>query len=241
MEFNQELKNWIDTPEEQRDWARGAELLYRLNGNPIMYRNLMVNPKKKSDIITYHLEKAYKTRINAATHAEVEQMQKQVATIQKKHHFNKSQDGNQFRKGKRIDHDQLPERIQKLYLDNLEILYRMREVHTRMLLMTEQIENKTCPDSDIYPYLKEIIALDKKYRNNWKQYDIYEIGGKSNIDRSDDQQAESYKSIRLINLNKKRYEKTPTDELKNKMLQWYSRVLDPSEKLTDELKRLGIL
>ena len=47
----------------------------------------------------------------------------------------------------------------------------MREVHLR--LRTLSAENTVCPDSERYPFLKELITLDKKYRANWQTYDLY--------------------------------------------------------------------
>jgi hypothetical protein len=46
-------------------------------------------------------------------------------------------------------------------------------------------EDSTCPDSERYPFLKELIELDKKLHANWEEYDHYvlaesqEVKGKS--------------------------------------------------------------
>lgn len=47
----------------------------------------------------------------------------------------------------------------------------MRELHLR--LRTLSLETATCPDSERYPFLKELIALDKKMHNNWNEYDHF--------------------------------------------------------------------
>ena len=47
----------------------------------------------------------------------------------------------------------------------------MREVHLRLRNLSA--ENSVCPDSERYPFLKELIDLDKKYRSNWQKYDSY--------------------------------------------------------------------
>ena len=79
----------------------------------------------------------------------------------------------EFRKGKRADHDQLPEEIQARYVENLDLLRRMREVHLKLRsLSTEQV---SCPDSERYPFLKELIALDKQLHENWNIYDHYVV------------------------------------------------------------------
>jgi len=45
----------------------------------------------------------------------------------------------------------------------------------------------------------------------------------------------------LINLAKGRYRKNPSEELKAQILGWYGKVINPAEKMTKELKDLGIL
>ena len=77
-----------------------------------------------------------------------------------------------FKRGRRADHDSLPPEIQALYVENLSVLRRMREVHLRLRNLS--LETATCPDSERYPFLKELIDLDKKYRSNWQGYDNYE-------------------------------------------------------------------
>ena len=78
--------------------------------------------------------------------------------------------------GKRADHDMLPLEVQALYVENLDILRRMREVHLRLRTMTEKMKDgEMCQDSDRYPFLKELIELDKKYHSNWETYDKAEV------------------------------------------------------------------
>lgn len=52
---------------------------------------------------------------------------------------------------------------------------------------------------------------------------------------------ESKYALRVINLYKGKYKKNPTEEFKAKMLEAYSRVADPKDKLTEELKELGVM
>ena len=86
----------------------------------------------------------------------------------------KSEEFAEFKAGKRADHDLLPVEIQALYVENLDIINRMRELHLK--LRTLSLENTTCPDSERYPFLKEIIALDKRRVANWDTYDHYVAG-----------------------------------------------------------------
>ena len=45
----------------------------------------------------------------------------------------------------------------------------------------------------------------------------------------------------MINLAKGRYAKKPSEELKTQILALYGKVINPTDKLTADLKELGIL
>ena len=171
-EFTEKIQQWLDTPHEQRDYEQGALYLLKLNGNQIMYRNLMSNPRGKAEFIEYHLRKHYSFRVKDLTHAQVVAMDKQVEEIVKKHNtFTEDNPAKEFKQGKRADHDTLPDEIQALYVENLSIVQRMREVHLK--LRTLSTADAPCPDSERYPFLKELIELDTRLHANWDRYDHY--------------------------------------------------------------------
>ena len=171
-EFTEKIQQWLDTPHEQRDYEQGALYLLKLNGNQIMYRNLMSNPRGKAEFIEYHLRKHYSFRVKDLTHAQVVAMDKQVEEIVKKHNtFTDDNPAKEFKQGKRADHDTLPDEIQALYVENLSLLQRMREVHLK--LRTLSTADAPCPDSERYPFLKELIELDTRLHANWDRYDHY--------------------------------------------------------------------
>jgi beta-phosphoglucomutase-like phosphatase (HAD superfamily) len=97
-------------------------------------------------------------------------MSEQVDTIVADH-LSISTEAENFKKGKREDHDQLPEDIQALYVENLSLLQQMRELHLQLRNLS--LDNVTCPDSERYPFLKELINLDKRMHANWDKYDHY--------------------------------------------------------------------
>ena len=203
-QFTLKLQEWMNTPDSQKDWAAGALLLLQLSGNRIMYHNLSINPKGKAEFIKGQLQKYLNFRLQQLTHDEVEEMQQKVDEIVKDvikpdavvvnlapvdagstavtpsianseaSAKGKSEEFAEFKAGKRADHDLLPVEIQALYVENLDIINRMRELHLK--LRTLSLENTTCPDSERYPFLKEIIALDKRRVANWDTYDHYVVG-----------------------------------------------------------------
>ncbi len=172
--FTEQIKLWLETHADERDYAVGALYLLKLSGNQIMYRNLIANPSAKADFIEYQIQKYYNFRVQALTHAQVEEMAEQVKTIADEHHLTDDASTvpeDERRLGKREDHDSLPDEIKAKYVENLSILQRMRELHLRLRSLS--LDNATCPDSERYPFLKELISLDKKLHSNWEEYDHY--------------------------------------------------------------------
>ena len=180
--FTEQLQDWINTPDAQKNWDEGAVLLLQLSGNKIMYRNISVNPKGKAEFIKGQLQKYLNFRLQQLTKDQVSDMQSQVdeivksvikpaATVPDGSASGKSAEFADFKAGKREDHDSLPAEIQALYVENLDIINRMRELHLK--LRTMSLDDATCPDSERYPFLKEIIALDKKRVENWDIYDHF--------------------------------------------------------------------
>lgn len=172
-EFTNKLQTWLSQPREDRDWDEGALMLLQLTGNKIMYRNLSVNPEGKANFIEGKLQQYLEFRLAELTHEQVKEMQHAVEDIVKEHTEFKSDDNEakNFKAGKRADHDTLPEEIQALYVENLDLVHRMRELHLK--LRTMSTTDSTCADSDRYPFLKEFIKLDKKLHDNWNVYDHF--------------------------------------------------------------------
>lgn len=173
--FTEQIKQWLETPQAERDYTVGALYLLKLSGNQILYKNIVSALDKRHDVIEYQLQKYYNFRVKALTHAQVEEMSAQVEAIVAEHIPLAAEADKQPQKGKREDHDLLPDEIKAKYVENLSILQRMRELHLRLRSLS--LENVTCPDSERYPFLKELIALDKKLHANWEAYDHYVAPG----------------------------------------------------------------
>ena len=192
--FTELIQKWLETPTDERDYSVGALYLLKLSGNQIMYRNIMANPKSKAEFIEYNIRKYYNFRVQALTHYQVEEMQKQVDVIAQEH-FSLEEDNpaKDFKKGKREDHDSLPDEIQALYVENLSIVQRMREVHLKLRSLSA--DNATCPDSERYPFLKELIELDKRLHSNWEQYDHF-VGTQSEYPKEEKKTAKTKKTAK---------------------------------------------
>ena len=172
--FTELIGKWLATPETERDYTVGALYLLKLSGNQIMYKNIIAQIDRRRDFVEYQLQKYYNFRVAALTREQVAEMSAQVDTIAADHaleedHTTEAEDSKRL--GKREDHDSLPDDIKAKFVENLSILQRMRELHLRLRSLS--LDNVTCPDSERYPFLKELIALDKKLHANWEAYDHY--------------------------------------------------------------------
>lgn len=170
--FTELIKKWLETPNDQRDYAVGALYLLKLSGNQIMYRNLVPNPSARAEFLEYQLQKYYNFRVQSLTHEQVEEMQQQVDEIVAEH-IPLAANAGANQRGKRDDHDSLPDEIKAKYVENLSILRRMREVHLKLRSLS--LDTAPCPDSERYPFLKELIELDKKMHKNWEVYDHFVV------------------------------------------------------------------
>ena len=262
-QFTLKLQEWLNTPAEKRDLELGATLLLQLTNNKILYRNIKSNLKAHADFIEFKLKRYLQYRLQDLTHEEVSAMQLKVDNIAKEHALDKEvsnakpskTQAQEFRAGKRGDHDTLPAEIQALYVENASLMQKMRELHLQLRNLSTQAS--TCPDSDRYPFLKEIIELDKRYHQNWKAYDSFAASSGETLDGSDktattqssqaeqtlDETArlEQKNILRQINLAKGRYKKNPSEKLKDSILSLYQQLTAPSDALTADLKKLGIL
>lgn len=270
IKFTEKVQAWLDTPAEERDYDQGAIFLLQLSNNQIMYRNLSRNTKKNAQFIEYQIRKYMKFRLADLTHAQVTEMQKAVDKIVALRHLDREETpvnvaddtdvtgedtgtvdapestnvnvSSEFKAGKRADHDSLPIEIQALYVENGNIIHKMRELHMRLRSLS--VENATCPDSERYPFLKELIALDKQYHKNWQVYDSWsaEKAAEGAEQKLIEDERQAQKNIyRQINLTKGRYKKNPTDSLKEQIASLYLQLASPVETLTAELRELGIL
>lgn len=168
--FTEFIKQWLETPSDQRDYSVGALYLLKLSGNQIMYRNIVAQLDRRHDFVDYQIQKYYNFRVQALTHAQVEEMQQQVDVIVAEH-ISLAVNADEHKTGKRDDHDSLPDNIKAKYVENLSILQRMRELHLKLRSLS--LDTAPCPDSERYPFLKELIDLDKKMHANWEEYDHF--------------------------------------------------------------------
>ena len=231
--LTKEIQDWLKNPKATAD---GALLLLRFTGNAIQYNMILRNPQKYHDFVVHELEKRLGYRLAKVTHKEVEDMRAKVSAMGALKE--KSHAADTFKAGQRPDHDKLPEEIQAIYVEQKSILQRMRAVHARLRVI--EASPGICPDSDRYPFLKELIELDTLYHENWAKYDGYNIE-KGEIEQLQDARALSKAAKGFLNLNIRHYVENPTDGMREALLEKWSLVIDPSAALTKKMVDAGLI
>lgn len=239
-DLTKEIKRIIDLPVEDVNIEEAAMLLLRVNRNQILYKNII--HKRNIEKVLYELRKIYNFRTIDESSAKIAEMEKQVIAIIEKNPetTDKKIAEEKIEKGLRADHDQLPEEIKALYLENMNIYPRMRKLHEQLKLM-----NNSLP-CDRYPFLEELIALDAKHRENWRKYNEYKLG--QNITKEVVADPKEVSSARkYLSVNKKKIvtmDGEGKQELLDKMQERYNYLVATNAGISDEqieeYKKLGL-
>lgn len=244
LELTPKIKEWLETEPSQRNLHEGADLLLRVTRNKILYANITRNITRHADTIEYHLKKIYKNRLADITRQQVRSMMVEVDAIAQARGLSGTEGTSsrtELQLGKRADHDELPDEIRQLYVDNAEIHRKMRECHLRIRMITP--ENSTCPDSDRYPWAKELIALDTLYRENWNLYDHYIKGTPpASVQLVTDSRSESRNAARVIHLLLGKYDPAnPDDALAGRIRDTYAKIASPTVTIREKMTAAGLI
>lgn len=170
--FTEQLKAYLDLPEEERSIEVGANLLLRLDLNKNRYNTFIRHSKIPiyRQSLFAHLQKHLRIRLDGFTVEEVARMEPVAVdaakAVDKVAVVNEAGDvvGH---KGKRADHDQLPEMARLQYQENLAIMNKMRRLRTELDIKRQQ----GAMPCDLYELLKQLLSLDEQRLKNWADYD----------------------------------------------------------------------
>ena len=171
-----QIQAYINADPEDRDIEFGAVLLLKLNKNRILFNNITRRPDKFADKLLYELKKFLAIRLDRKTVQDVVTMERQLLPAVEQLLANAeplSTDDEHVPtlvKGKRADHDTLPERVQVLWTDCAGIYKNIKLLHENL----KGMEN--AQPCDRYELLKQLAEQDTYYRTNMKSYDGYKVG-----------------------------------------------------------------
>lgn len=160
------MKLFIEAPDEQRDYDKACEILLRVSGNRVQYRNFISKgPRHFAPYILKRIQDYYEFRLRKITHRQVAEMSAKADEI-----VAKAEDTRRSA-GIRPDHDSLPQEVKAAYVQVLDCINKQRELHMQIRRLA--LHQASCPDSEIYPFVKEIIRLDELRLSLWKKYDSF--------------------------------------------------------------------
>lgn len=156
-----QISDWLNASPKQRSLEDGALLLLRLNANRIMYQQILRN--RLAEKLEYELQKHLNIRLHGLTRAEVAKVEKQVMPRLKKELAN----GEEYR-GRRADHDSLPDKLKALYEHNGT---RWRQMHRLFETLKTMRDAQPC---DRHELVHQLVQLDDAYRADWEKYDHWQ-------------------------------------------------------------------
>ena len=234
------VQKWLSVPQPQRDYQAGALMMLQITSNHIQYANVVRNLKAKSGVVDYELGRYVKAKAKAVEHTQVVAMREKVSVIAHKRNL----DGSKYtdkKRGKRVDHDSLPDEIKALYTENLSLLQSMREDHLQLRRLVND-EKVTCLDAEQYPFLKDIIEKDERMHKNWQAYDNYGASPEAEEEQlAEEEKKRSLNAFRMLIMCKGQYKKKPTANKKKQIQDLLSQIINPSKELIAELTAMGII
>lgn len=212
--FTEKLQTWLNRPHSSEEMIKeGALLLLQLNKNRVLYNNILRQPTRQRyrERLEYELNKHLQIRLAGLTQSEVAAMDARVLKVAESIiasqgdsagdiQDEQDEETRVLKKGKRPDHDQLPEKIQQLFNSCGGVYKRIRKLHT----MLKGMENLT--SCDRYEYLKQMDELDEIYRKRMREYDEYKAGTTSASPASESKNTEQEgKDVNVLLNNERSY------------------------------------
>lgn len=250
--LTQQIQEYINAEPSERDIEVGALLLLKLNKNRTLYHNIVRKPQRYADKLLYELRKHLVIRLDNKTVQDVTRMSKILMPKIEKLIANaipiQTDDDRTatVAKGKRPDHDSLPEEIQQLWVDCAAIFKNIKLLHENLKGM------ETAAPCDRYELLKQLDEQDIMYRSHMATYDGFKLGDglPGTLKKEESKEltpvevtkkvsaARTYLSKnkdKLKQLYTEKSDKYP--ELRDKMQERYSFLLDSGNQVDNEQKK----
>lgn len=161
--FTEKIRAWLDKPISERSIEEGATMLLQLNRNRVLHQNIIRRGAKMMPKLEYELRKHLRIRDDGKTLHDVVVMEKQVVPAVEQLLVKPAAE----HAGKRADHDELPEEIQKLWDENFDRYAKIKALFEEIKAMADM---QPC---DRYEKLKLLDEADKAYREAHAAYDGY--------------------------------------------------------------------
>lgn len=177
--LTKEIQQWFDTEPKTDDViTEGAKILLRINRNQVLFQTICRKPQRFLSKVRYELQKHLRYRLDGLTLDEVRKMEKKVLPAVEQVMNEGQPDDDQtlteeeqqggvltMRRGRRSDHDSLPDEIKALWDTNAGRYKKMKEAYYTCLGL-----DMAC---DRYEYVKLLSESVKLYKADMEKYDSW--------------------------------------------------------------------
>lgn len=212
-QLTENVRRWLMTPAADHNIASGAEMLLALTRNRALHNSFLRKPAKFMPKVEYELRKHLEIRLRDMSGADVAALESRVIprvaqtvgslpTISSDDDF---PEGTKA-KGRRPDHDMLPQEIRDLWESNGP---RYRKI---VLLFNELKAMADMQPCDRFEKLAMLDDLDSRYRENLALYDAYDPAEPEAAAKSAEQTKKVNAARKTLSKYKKRLLSMPADD-----------------------------
>ena len=196
--FTEKLKKWFDCEHTDANIREGALLLLQMNNNRHLYQLINFDPQGKLELLKYELQKHLNYRIEGMTIDDVRNYDKAVTPVLQTA-VDKTSEADKIAKqlaphlpvvesenldsivpsaivakGKRTDHDQLPENIQAIWDNNCALWKKIKEHFEACKaydMSCDRYEGLHAADED---FKRMLLTLKEEYYAYKQAMDVYD-------------------------------------------------------------------
>lgn len=198
VKFTQKIKQWFDSEHTDENIREGAMLLLQINNNRHLYQQIMLRPQRMLEHLKYELQKHYDYRIKGLSLDEVRKFDGEVTQLLQKA-VDSTADADKLAadvaphlpfvdaentdsidataiiaKGKRADHDQLPDDIKEIWDANIQRWKRIKELFEACKayqLSCDRFEGLNAANEEFQKMLLTLKTEYYAYKQSMDQYD----------------------------------------------------------------------
>lgn len=198
VKFTQKIKQWFDSEHTDENIREGAMLLLQINNNRHLYQQIMLRPQRMLEHLKYELQKHYDYRIKGLSLDEVRKFDGEVTPLLQKG-VDSTADADKLAadvaphlpfvdaenadsidataiiaKGKRADHDQLPDEIKEIWEANVQRWKRIKELFEACKayqLSCDRFEGLNAANEEFQKMLLTLKTEYYAYKQSMDQYD----------------------------------------------------------------------
>ena len=203
VKFTQKISQWFDSEHTDDNIREGAMLLLQMNNNRHLYQQIMLRPQHMLEHLKYELQKHYGYRIKGMTLDEVRKFDGEVTPLLQRA-SDVTADADKLAadvaphlpvvdaentdsidasaiiaKGKRADHDQLPDEIKEIWEANCQRWKRIKELFEACKsyqLSCDRFEGLNAANEEFQKMLLTLKTEYYAYKQGMDEYDHAEPG-----------------------------------------------------------------